>query len=118
MGREEHEARLRILEQDVLDYLAEKDDSTARDLMIRITGGESKQFVGTTNNTSTEGADEDKELAISQITAFNISYDKDVVKNLYGAEINAYFSRRKQLNEKAKQFGLEEIPNLRTEKDG
>ncbi len=116
MGREEHEARLRILEQDVLDYLAEKNDSKARDLMIRITGGESKQFVGETNNTSTEGADEDKELAKSQITAFNISYDEGVVNSLYGNEIGVYFARRKQLNEKAKQFGLEEIPNLRKDK--
>lgn len=114
MGLEEHETRLRHLETILKASLAERDDDTARELAKLITvGGTPKQFNGKVTVTSTEGSDAGKVLAESQIKAFNLEYDEGRVNSLYGDEIGKYFNRRKELNQKAKEFGLDEIPNLR-----
>ncbi len=116
MGLEEHETRLRHLEQILIALISERDDDTARELARLITvGGAPKKFNGKVTNTSTEGRDPAKELTEKQIKAFNLQYDEGAVNSLYGDEIGKYFNKRKELNQKAKEFGLDEIPNLRKE---
>ena len=114
MGLEEHEARLRHLETILKAFLDEKDDETARNLARAISVGQlPKQFNGKVTNSSTDGAKPSKELLQSQIDAFNLKYDEGAVNNLHGKEIGEYFQRRAELNHKAKELGLDEIPNLR-----
>jgi|APSaa5957512535_1039671.scaffolds.fasta_scaffold02589_25 hypothetical protein len=114
MGLEEHEARLRHLEQILIAFLSDRDDDTARELakLIRV-GAAPRQFNGKVTNTSTEGQKPSKELLQSQIDAFNLEYDEGAVNSLHGNEIGEYFQRRALLNRQAKELGLDEIPNLR-----
>ncbi len=114
MGLEEYETRLRHLEQILKAFIAERDDDTARELAKLITvGGIPKQFNGKVTVSSTEGLDPEVELTLKQMEAFAREYDENAVNSLYGKEIAEYFDRRKELNQKAKRFNLDELPNLR-----